>query len=297
MYMNYRIIISCLAIGSTQVSTLHGEPENQTSRVLIYNNHKITQTVTTSSNEYDTTPNRYPGHTKNETTTHRVDITPAGTATPKTDSSSLPITIIDNTHAINQTATHSTTKTRSADPLLPDEIIPAGNEHNYTSWKPGSSWLAACIPPIIAQSPAAQYLLGSLGLSYAALMAKLLHTSYFVLTKTDTWSSWKSSITIEAMHPQEKQFAQELFTALQNQYLNAPVNACFLSPLVHFINDLDAELGQLTTFISLHKTIDKFNLTFMFPKQESELHLAREKIKRLEYFKTIIINWVGEYKT
>jgi hypothetical protein len=287
--MNYRTIIFCLAINSA--TQLHTEGEHQISRVIIHNNHKITQTVTSNSNEYDT-PNRYPGHTKSDTTTHRVDITPMNNQT-KTDQST---TAVDNTHTISQTATHATINRRSTDPLLPGEVKPTGNTHSYAPWDSNSSWIGAFIPPIIAQSPAIQYFLGAVGLSYAALVAKLVHTSYFVLPRTDTWSVWQANVSIEAMGTHEKQFAQELFTALQNKYIHAPVNACFLSPLVHFINDVDAELSQLITFISLHKTIDKFNLTFMFPKQENELQLAREKIKRLEYFKTIIINWVGEYK-
>lgn len=283
--MDNRIIIACLVVGSTHLLTLHGQRDNQTSRVIIYNNHKITQTVT-SSNEYNTTPNRYPGHTKDETTTqHRVDIAPLA---PQSDSSNATM-IIDNAHAINQTATHTTTRTHSIDPHAMQSRDNAQSNLN-------SSWFAAFIPPIIAQSSTIQYFLGAVGLSYAVVMTKLLHSSYFVLNKKDTWSSWQADIAIETMHSDEKQFAQDLFAALQSRYINAPINACFLSPLVHFINDVDTELAQLTTFISLHKAIKKFNFMFMFPKQEDELRIAHEKIRRLEYYKTIIINWVGEYK-
>jgi len=293
--MNHRFIIYVFIISAKEVP-LYSEAENQTSRVIIYNNHTITQTVSTSSNEYDTTPNRHPGHTKNETATHRVDITPLPSTTPKADLNYPSATVIDNAHTISQHATHSSDRSRSIDPLLSDALKPTSNDHAYNSWKPTSSWLAPFVPPIIAQSATAQYILGAIGLSYAALTTKLLYTSYITLQKKDTWSYWKEEISLETMRSHEKQVAQELFTAMQNHYKHAPANACFLSPLVYFINDIDAELYQLTSFIWAHRFIDKFNLNFMFPTQKEGLTLTHEKIHRLEYFKTIIINWVGEYK-
>lgn len=288
--MNHCLIIASIIISAYTFPTT---PPAATSRVIIYNNHKITQTVTTKSNGLNTAPskNRYPGHTKNESTTHRVAIAPvAAPAQPTGDcSQAQEAIIIDNTHTISQDATHATINTHSIDPLMPNEVLPANHLAK-------SSWLAALIPPIIANSRPAHYFLSSLGLGYVAILAKLVHTSYVTLAKLTTWSSWQPGIAIETMQLHEKQYAQELFTALQTRYINAPINAHFLSPLVHFINDVDAELSKLAAFISLHNTIDKFNLTFMFPKQKEALNLAHEKIKRLEYFKSIIINWVGEYK-
>ena len=294
--MNYRFIIAYMTIWTNGLSTLYASnpPLESSSRVIIYNNHKISQTITTSSNEYPSR-NRYPGHTKNETTTHRVNITPL---LPKTDSATdTPTLAVDNTHTIKQNAHHAATYTRSIDPLLPDEVLPASNEHNYKLSIPNPSWLAAFIPPIITQSSSIQYALGGLCLGYVAFMAKLLHTSYFTLTKNNTWSSWNATVPIETIRSHEKEFAKELFNALQNFYINAPINACFLSPLVHFINDVDKELNQLTTFISMHKVIDKLHLMFIFPLQQKALDIAHEKTQRLEYFKSIIINWVGEYKS
>ena len=292
--MQYYSIIACLIICSIQSITLASNPQ-KTSRVVIYNNHKVTQSVTANSTEYDrnTNSNKYPGHTKNETTSHSVDLNmaPKAPSMPESDFEQDESAIfIDNAHAINQISIQSTTHSRSYEPELPELSTNAP-----ASWA-SPSWLAALMPPIIYQSTAIQIFFGSIGLSYAALMAKLLHAGHLVFTKNNTWSSWKISTPIETMHAQEKQFAQELFAAMQTKYINAPVNANFLSPLVYFMNDINAELTQLNSFISLHTTIDRFNVTFMFPKQDEALAFANEKIRRLEYFKTVIINWVGEYK-
>lgn len=293
--MNYRILITYFALCSILITSLYGNSENQTSRVIIYNNHRITQSVSTDSHEYDSDSlhNRYPGHTKNETSAHRVDIASHTHPTPsceQTDDES-PI-VIDNAHSINQISIQSTHQSRSD-----SYNEPASGNQQTAGFSHSHSWIGAFIPPIVYHSTTAQLFIGGLGLSYAALLTKLLHTSYFFLTKKNTWSCWKEHVSIETMQKDEKQTAQELFAAMQNQYLNAPTNAHFLSPLVHFMNDIDQEFNQLTAFISLHKTIDKLNVTFMFPTQKESLHQAQEKIQQLEYLKILIINWVGEYKT
>lgn len=284
--MNYRISVMCCIVSNMLCAS--DQKQESTSRVIIYNNHKITQTVTSSRDAY-LNRNRYPGHTKNETATHHVDITPLDLqAEPFTSQG--PATI-DNAHIISQNAT------QTHDNLLPEEQLPTNNAHAYKPYMQSySSWLAACLPPILWQSQGVRYILGGIGLFYAGFMAKLLYTSHYTIADNTTWSAWKSQMPLEAMRPHEKAVAQELFAAIQDFYIHAPINACFLSPLVHFINDIDAELNRLTTFISMHKIIEKLNLSFMFPQQQEALHIAHEKIERLGYFKHIVINWVGEYK-
>lgn len=285
--MKKRLIITYL-FASTWLCVI--TPSQRTSRVIIYNNHRVTQTVTSSTNESGNIPNqnRFPGHTKNEAITHRVAIKP----TPEsiTPSHSSPedqsFIIVDNTHTISQEATHAIMNAHSSDPLIP-------NQSNDLAKK---TWLATLIPPIITDSHWSKYVLGSLAIGYLALVAKLIYASHTSLTDADTWSIWQPSITIEHMRLNEKLYAQELFTAIQSRYINAPTNAHFLSPLVYFINDVNTELKKLNAFVDLHKTIDKFKLTFMFPKQENALRMAYEKIDRLEYLKTLMINWVGEYR-
>lgn len=284
--MKYTIIIMGFIMQTYQVPLLNANsPQNIIPSVIIYNNHKITQTVT-SHPQGNSRNNRLSGHTKNGTPSTFND----SISIPTADYSLIPT--IDNKHVIHQHTMH-TVDNGGEMGACASEQVPAPINPPTRFY---SSWLSAFIPPIIAQSSGIGYVFAGLGICYAALMIKLLHTSFFTLAKNNTWSSWKTSISIENMAANEKQFAQELFTAIQNAYVHAPVNAHFLSPLVHFINDSDKELCQLKTFIALHKKINSSPIACIFPRQQKALEIAQEKIQRLEYFKNIIINWVGEYR-
>lgn len=223
--------------------------------------------------------------------------------TKETQKNSSPVAIYNN-HTITQTILHSTEydinyampnkyagHTKAETPLSFER--PAVSD---TSWLGKFPWLLPFIPPIIAQSKPTSIMLGSLGLGYAALLAKLFYSSCITLHKKDSWASWKETLSLEAIRSHEKEIAQELFDTMKKRYLHLPAHAYFLSPFVYFINDIDLELQQLKSFIAMHCFIDKFKLTFMFPCQYEDLMLAHEKINRLEWYKTIIINWIGEYR-
>lgn len=139
------------------------------------------------------------------------------------------------------------------------------------------------------------YIMSGIALTYGTILAKLFYGAY-ALANNQTWSSWRKDVPLAALSNVEQQVAQELFSTIQTHYANAPTSACFLSPLVHFINDVDAELVQLHSFVKIHAWIEYLKLSSFFPKQEDEQRTALEKIKRLEFIKQALINWVGEYK-
>lgn len=267
--MNYALFINILFCCAAYAQ----QNAHKTNPVLIYNNHTITQTVSTSNESHQLPPtaNRFPGHTRH------------GHA-PRL---SQPAIVIDNNHAIHQQSKYTVTP-----PAQQYAIAPAPSLTNASP----SSWIAWCIPPCILQLSGLQWCLSAISASYVLALAKLLYSASITLTQTDTWTSWNSAITLDAIQSNEKQYAQELFAALQARYSTAPNVAYCLSPLVHFINDITNEIAALKAFIALHQSIDSLKLTYLFPAQTTALALAREKIARAEYYKTLMVNWIGEYK-
>jgi len=134
--------------------------------------------------------------------------------------------------------------------------------------------------------------IGTLGLGYSALLAKLLYTSYITLTKSDTWSSWHENIATTS----ESTASQELFAAINLKYAGAENVAEFLNPLVYFFNDVDKEIKELTHFIKLHDWLNYFKIAVLFPRQAQALELAAQKIQRLEHLKQLLVKSVGQYK-
>ena len=247
--------------------------ERSATPVLIYNNHAITQTVATSNEPHQLphSTNRFPGHTKPEHISRL----------------SQPAIIIDNNHTIHQQSKHTT--------------VQPTQQYNGTIASPSIhpsplSWIAWCMPPCLLQLSGLQWCLGIMSASYLITLGQLLYRSSITLTQSDGWASWNSTVTLDGIQKNEKQYAQELFTALQARYSNAPNIAHCLTPLVHFINDVTSEIVALTSFIAVHHTIDSLKLTYLFPAHDVALALAREKIARAEYYKTLMVNWIGEYK-
>ncbi|MCX5922307.1 MAG: hypothetical protein NTX86_03190 [Candidatus Dependentiae bacterium] len=176
-------------------------------------------------------------------------------------------------------------------------IVPLTHDHDAAMPSTGIlSTLASYVPTTLSDITTPKLIVGFLGITYSTLLARLLYTSYYVISSNDTWASWKGQMTISMLNKIEAQTAQELLAAIQTRYANAPATACFLSPLVYFINDIDGELQQLSNFLRLHRSLDYFKMSFLFPEQAEARTTAKERIARLEYLKTVVLKYVSEYK-
>ncbi|MGE0206335.1 MAG: hypothetical protein AB7R69_00630 [Candidatus Babeliales bacterium] len=134
------------------------------------------------------------------------------------------------------------------------------------------------------------------GLVYGAVWLKLLYHAHLIL-RDDTWSCWKQSIPFDVLSIMpEQELGKELIVAAQQQYQTADTLHDLLSPLMMFLQDVDKEHKQLTSFIRMHDWLSTLHITWLFPKQIKLVACAQEKAKRLNYLKAVFIRWVTDYK-
>jgi hypothetical protein len=136
--------------------------------------------------------------------------------------------------------------------------------------------------------------LGALGLGWATMVAKLLYTSY-AIAQYDGWGTWYGHLALEnGYQGDQAALAQKLFIEIQKRYQNKNIN--FLSPLVHFMNDIDEETQFLKNFIHIHELLTATKLSMVFPSQLDVQATALVRIARLEFLKNVVIAYAAEYK-
>jgi ABC-type transporter Mla MlaB component len=137
-------------------------------------------------------------------------------------------------------------------------------------------------------------ILGSCGICWLALYTRLLYLSYKI-TSSNGWSTWSKHLTLDGLQQADSAaLVSELLKDIQNRY--AKRKTSILSPLVQFINEADAELECLNSFLRLHEILNNTKLAFLFPKQIETIRLAVDQIQRLEFLKSIIIQATPEFK-
>ena len=125
---------------------------------------------------------------------------------------------------------------------------------------------------------------------------KLLSLNY-ALSQNTRWSQWHQTLTLEELLAQPQQeVATNLLTAIQRQYATPEQFDDFVSPLVAFVHDVDAEIIQLRQLLNLHTWINRLRISFLFPKQSALLEQSQDNIHRLTYLKNLLLNWVSEHK-
>ncbi|MDR3550882.1 MAG: hypothetical protein P4L31_05670 [Candidatus Babeliales bacterium] len=190
----------------------------------------------------------------------------------------------------NENAQHITLNAQSTrtqlDPLLPDEIIPDGIVLLARQSTNVTSYIYTSL----------RFLGITIGIAYTALVAKLLYDSQVMLKKSDTWASWKQDVPDNVLLTVEVNIAKELYTDIQARYADQQDTAAFLTPLVHFINDVDAQIHQLKQFIKLHETLAYYKIALLFPAQQEALTQAAQKINRLQILKQFMVKSISQYK-
>lgn len=215
---------------------------------------------------------------------------PSGDNNP---SSATHIWTIENNQHFNQHADQSTRTLH--DPFLPDETIPHGITPlpeiyaQNSSSSPAMHFLSKLIQP--------KMIAGTIGIVYSAILVNLLYTAHVVLKKKSTWVTWNESVTNENLSHGNAALAKELYTDIQNYYANQKESALFLTPLVNFINDVDAQISTLEQFIKIHRLLAYYKVSILFPAHKKELAQAEKSVKRLELLKNFVIKSIREYKT
>ncbi len=137
-------------------------------------------------------------------------------------------------------------------------------------------------------------ILAACGACWLGVYARLSYLSYTISSST-SWSTWSEHLTLDGLQQTDLAvISQELLKDIHIKYAKRKTN--FLSPLVNFINDVDAELAQINSFLQIHETLNAIKLAYIFPQQTSTVHLAIDRIQRLEFLKSIIIQATPEFK-
>ena len=71
---------------------------------------------------------------------------------------------------------------------------------------------------------------------------------------------WKN-----CLHQPQQEVATNVLTAIQRQYATPEQFDDFVSPLVAFVHDVDAEIIQLRQLLNLHTWINRLRISFLFP--------------------------------
>src|SRR5581483_1232320 len=101
-------------------------------------------------------------------------------------------------------------------------------------------------------------LFGFLGLSWIAVTSKLLYASYTIANYVG-WGTWYSHIAIENVYESDQAaLAQKLFADIQKKYQIKHIN--FLTPLIHFMNDVEMEIALLKNFLHMHEVLKTIKL-------------------------------------
>lgn len=132
-----------------------------------------------------------------------------------------------------------------------------------------------------------------LGISYAATLYRILSLSWKV-ADAQSWTNWHAEIPFEKLYTIPAQtVARELFSTIQERYC-AQKESNFLTPLVNFSNDLEAELSALQKLLRFDTWFNILHISFLFPAPLTPQEITA-KINRLNYLKMLLVSWISEY--
>ena len=132
-------------------------------------------------------------------------------------------------------------------------------------------------------------------MSYVYIHYRLLKLKK-ALMEPQNWSFWHISLSPTLSSQPPMAVAKALVIDVQRCYTKAENPENFISPLVSFLRDVEQEETTLKEYISLCSWL---NILFIgkICLIDAELYQAcSERLKRLDYLKSIFLQWVAEYK-
>ncbi len=137
----------------------------------------------------------------------------------------------------------------------------------------------------------------------AATAAALYGTCYYklyagqrYLASTTSWSTWQnrySTDTFCAFEPEK--LAPNLIHDIQMEYATQANPTDFITPMVHFLTALHAELATCTQLLTWHTWISRLRLCRLFPCINCNPDALKDRIARLHRIKKIFLHWVATY--
>lgn len=133
--------------------------------------------------------------------------------------------------------------------------------------------------------------------AYCSLFYKITY-AHTILNSKNSWSNWKSNLTFDKLlSTTQKDLALELITEIQKKYMDTQNPTNFITPMVNFINDINAEMQELEKYVKIINLIKTVKLQSIYPIiSDQKLSQAKEKINKLVYIKNIFSEWSVEFK-
>ena len=124
----------------------------------------------------------------------------------------------------------------------------------------------------------------------------ILLSSHYYLNQVHSWSSWQSAISFTELYTRsEKLLKEELIFDIQKRYINQRNPTDFISPLVTFINKINAEEKYLNYYINMLNGINKLYLARLFLINEKKIKEAKARKQRLTFIRQLFLSWAAEY--
>ena len=113
-----------------------------------------------------------------------------------------------------------------------------------------------------------------------------LTCNYFVqankyLERTDTWASWRLDTPVDLLITiPQTELAKELILEIQRRYSNAQNPTDFISPLITFIQTIEAEIVKIKQYADVYRWITNLHLQSAFPINQKQFNLLGRKIQK-----------------
>ncbi len=138
----------------------------------------------------------------------------------------------------------------------------------------------------------------TLSLSTYLYLYYQLKKAIWLMRDKGSWCNWKAEAPFETFkNGDKKELAQELLESIQTRYLNSSNPTDHVGPLNSFLEDYRRELYIFRSYFFIATWIKRLHLTKIFPVNNQDIELLKEKIERLCYIKAIFFEWTNEYKT
>ena len=121
---------------------------------------------------------------------------------------------------------------------------------------------------------------------YSGIQLYLLHKAHF-LHDEKAWHNWYNFKTLNELTKTAK---NELYTELKNEIENRyeTPNASIMMNLSQFLQDTSKEMQTLKSYLSMLSWLSLLKMNYIFLVSIDNIKLAKEKIRRLQYLRTVV---------
>lgn len=135
----------------------------------------------------------------------------------------------------------------------------------------------------------------SCSLGYIWLCHLCVKANAFI-ARVDTWSTWKRIYSFDELsHFDHAELTKELLIDIQRRYINHNNPTDFISPLIMFVREIEAELTILKRIQLLSRWSKRLFLTKILPLNSEVISHIDERLARLAFVNNLFLLWAAQY--